>query len=506
MSTQVAYKYPCVIQDPLATSTVVVAGINESTDTTLEVTRVDISDINNPKFSAPSTYHDTDAWRAGKERVCALYPREHWIQGIPTFYMWQLGGELVSSDIRVNGDVNRPIDMLISARSSKLYSFTGSFNDYLYVTAATTNTSLFGSSWASFVREGTNNPWHNENLRTFPPEDAELSIGTFTLTKILPAEGHLTVFNATGSKGWTYHTISLKLSNDSTLQSLSAPFAVDMSGIVLTSPKEPSTSKLTPVTVKGNVPRFMPSRVGTVLDNKRLLLFGGLQEDKPISAFNIFDTTLGEWSGPNLVQPCLPQAPPPAQPSKESNNVGAIAGGIASGVVVLAAVLFLVYRGYRRQHHHVVVSGPERDMDVPKGDYLGVVQPSLQPSLLQPGIQDSHLVSRHVGHIYEPQIVFTVPVDESYSPSAFFQPQHQQQQQEHVDLSSQHSKSSSYPSPQPLLHPQLYQTSPMSHESAYSPVASITNADRGSVVSSAGTHSVPSNVASQWNGPQYIPS
>ncbi|KAF9164479.1 hypothetical protein DFQ26_001413 [Actinomortierella ambigua] len=418
----------------------------------------------------------------------------------------------------------------------QLYSFTGSYNDNLYVTAATRNTSIFGSSWASFVNEGTNNPWYNEDLRTFPPEDAELSIGTFTLTKILPAEGHLTVFNATGSKGWTYHTISLKMSNDSTLQSLSAPFAVDMSGIVLTrfalpitmgstgyimdkgpndcqstvlysiSPKQPSTSKLTPVTVKGNVPRFMPNRVGTVLDNKRLLLFGGLQEDKPISAFNIFDTTLGEWSGPNLVQPCLPQAPPPAQAPKESNNVGAIAGGIAAGVVVLAAVLFLVYRGYRRQHHHVVVSGPEIDMDVPKGDYLGMVQPSLQPPLLQPGIQDPHHMSRHVGHMYGPQIVFTVPVDESYSPSAFFQPQHQQQQQEHVDLSLQHSKSSSYPSPQPLLQPQLYQTSPMSHESAYSPAASITNADRGSVVSSAGTHSVPSNVASQCNGPQYIPS
>ncbi|KAG0233281.1 hypothetical protein BGW41_001530 [Actinomortierella wolfii] len=389
MSFSYGYRNPCVIQDPSAPTNVIVVGVNEESGSTLELTRVDISDLNNPKAKRFQNHTDIQRWSPATEKACVLYPREVWESNIPMFYVRQIGSRSYGADIMVNGTVIPGPLSKIDLVSIKLFSYTGAYKDREWVTAVAKQIGqTTASPWLALSRNGTKG-YYDHKIQRFPPADALLSVGTYpkvtSPTTLVP--GFLTVFDSTGSKGWVYKVTSSYV--DLIEQWLADPVDVDMGGIILTpnaisvtmgltgfildkapddsivlysvSPNEEAKATLMRVAVNGNVPRYMAGRASTILDSNKVLLFGGLQGDKGSTIFHYFDTTTNTWSGPDLVAPYIPPPPPPSPPPPKSINVGAVAGGAAGGVVILLAILLFVYQRGRRRRHNTVTNKPKTD-------------------------------------------------------------------------------------------------------------------------------------------------
>ncbi|KAG0227671.1 hypothetical protein BGW41_003714 [Actinomortierella wolfii] len=323
-----------MVENPRFSSSVVVVGVTP--DSSIEVTNVDISDTNRPVIQRLYYWRNATWWTPNSEKLCVLHPRDAWSTNIPSFYMRQFGTEQnYMTDILVNGEVYLPYYMEPTLSSPKLYNITGEF---------------------------MNHQW-------MPAPDALLSIGTYSPATDLPVLGKLTVFDASGTRGVVYSTVSsheIAGSGDK-IQTLTAPVEVNMNNITLTKAvysiamgttgyiidEAPDHSTilysitlnstaiptLYPVTVNGSVPEFIPGRAVTTMGSSKLVLFGGLRDGTPTSLFHVFDTSARTWSGPNLVSPYVPGSTP-----TKTNNIAAIVGGVVGGVVLLALLSFFGFR------------------------------------------------------------------------------------------------------------------------------------------------------------------
>ncbi|KAG0223441.1 hypothetical protein BGW42_005893, partial [Actinomortierella wolfii] len=361
MSSSIAYKYPCVVDDPTNSSSVVVVGV--TSDSALQINRVDISNINNPVPHLLSHEKNTTAWSPDTEKLCVLYPRRAQSTATPVFYMRQFGLSAQATymaDMGVDGTSPfDPYHMDYALASPKLFSITGSFDIRQWVTARTASDNIpSGNPWVA--HELVNDVELidvSSRIQERPAPDALLSVGTYLPATTMPVFGHLTVIDASGTNGIVYNVVSLHEPEDGStnIQALNSPVNVNMNNITLTkaaysitmgatgyiideapdhstvlyslSPNSTATPTLYPVTVNGNVPRFIPGRASTVMGSNKLLLFGGLLNNSPTTLFHVFDTSARTWSGPNLVSPYVPGSTP-----KKTNNIAAIVGGVVGGV------------------------------------------------------------------------------------------------------------------------------------------------------------------------------
>ncbi|KAF9974285.1 hypothetical protein BGZ73_002301 [Actinomortierella ambigua] len=385
MSLVLSYRYPCVVEDPGNSSAVVVVGV--TSNSTIQVSRVDISDINNPKGELLRALHNTTWWSPTSEKACLHYPRLPSATEPPRFYMRQFGMWNYMTDILVDGTVLMPYPMFPLLSSPRLYSITGAYQNRTWTTAhSTTESTMTGNPWvANDITPRGDQNIVSPRLQQKPTSDAMLSVGTFFPASTMPVFGYLTVFDATGSKGLAYMVISSHQGIDSPtdIQALAAPQEVNMGGVILTksafsvtmgatayivdeapdkstllysiSPNSTRTPTLLLVTANSNVPTFMQNRAITTMGTSGLLLFGGVQNGTPTNIIHTFDIPSGTWAGPNLVAPYVPES------STGRTSTTAIIGGIVGGVVLLALVLFFVYRNYRQRRHSVVISNAEND-------------------------------------------------------------------------------------------------------------------------------------------------
>ncbi|KAG0227669.1 hypothetical protein BGW41_003712 [Actinomortierella wolfii] len=432
------YRYPCVVDDPTNSSSVVVVGV--TSDSTLQINRVDISNINNPVPHLLSYQKNTTAWSPDTEKLCVLYPRRARSTATPVFYMRQFGlsaQAMYSTDMGVDGTVPfDPYDMDYALASPKLYSITGSFDIQQWITARAASDNIpSGNPWVA--NELVNDEIlvsASSILQERPAPDALLSVGTYLPATTMPVFGHLTVIDASGTNGIVYTVVSLHKPQGSgvNIQALNSPVIVNMNNITLTkaaysitmgatgyiideapdhstvlysiSPNSTAAPTLYPVTVNGNVPQFIPGRASTVMGSNKLLLFGGLLDNSPTTLFHVFDTSARTWSGPNLVSPYIPGSAP-----IKTNNIAAIVGGVVGGVVLLALLSFFGFRRWRIQRHRVVIPNRDSDLDPLKGQEAVVMtdtsqQPQHHP--LPPVAPASHLYQQdqNVGAYYDPNV------------------------------------------------------------------------------------------------------
>ncbi|KAF9164477.1 hypothetical protein DFQ26_001411 [Actinomortierella ambigua] len=543
-----AYRYPCVVQDPLDPTCVFVLGVNGSAGTTLELTRVDISNINNPVPRRLNSETDATVWSSTADRACDIHPRDTWIQGVPTFYLRQFGGRSYMTNFLGNGSFTQSFSMNPPLLSSKLYSAVGAYGDHKWVTTvATAADSVTGSPWSGLdIFRNATGTWiyGSFQIQQYPPADARLSVGTFSTATNMPVFGYVTVFDSTGSNGQVFPTTSSFQTEESStsLQALAAPMNVDMDGITLSadaisttmgstgyivdkaadgsavlysiSPDARSTPKLTRVAVSGNVPPFMVGRTSTVLDSNKLLLFGGLQNGTPTTVFHCFDSSTRTWSGPNLVKPSIPPPPPPTP----SPNIGAIIGGVAAAVIVLGLALFFIIRRYRRPHHTVVLPNKNEEVIIHphKGDPGAVIMTDIvyppehqynQHHKLQHH-QQHHQQQQQLQHSntgFEPLVYSS---EQPYKqPGAIFQPQEPVYHQRPAVLQPHPGAYQ----PHDAAYPQgsVYHTPPITTSVVHggiSPVISNTYTDQpSSTLSPATIHGTYVPVTTQLNSPQYIP-
>ncbi|KAG0223447.1 hypothetical protein BGW42_005899 [Actinomortierella wolfii] len=513
MSVTYAYKYPCLVQDPLEPNNVLVIGINGTTDATLEMTRVDLSDIMKPRARRINSVPDPTVWSPTLDRVCDVYPRENWIDSVPVFYMRQFGEKSYMVDMLSNGTVYKAFTMTPPLVAPKLYSSVGEYRSHKWVTALSSQADSFtGSPWAGhdiYQNSTGTYVFYTFRLQNYPPADARLSVGTYGASSSMPVFGYLTVFDAKGMKGWVYQTTSSYQTEESStsLQALAAPVEVDMNGIQLSSeaisitmgsvgyiadramdgttvlysisPDSKSTPKLTCVPVNGKVPRFLPGRACTVMSSNKLLLFGGIWSNNPTSIFNIFDTSSLSWSGPYLEDPEPPETTKP--------NIGAIVGGITAAVLVLVLALFL-YRRFCRKEHIVVI---------PTGDPEDRSSKDRQPSVVMTEVvvhQPQHQYQR-VGSVYEPIMHSPEQLspEQLHKQPVIFQPQV-------LDYSppatARHPQDPNYF--EPLLTSVTYEN--------MAPIASVNYTDRLSKdLPSPPTHTVHTSTSIHLGSPQYVP-
>ncbi|KAG0227670.1 hypothetical protein BGW41_003713 [Actinomortierella wolfii] len=437
--------------------------------------------------------------------------------------MRQFGTEQdTMTEILVNGTVYLPYNVKFALMSPKFYSITGEVKGRQWVTTrATTKFMETGSPWLALdlgwiEPYPTDSHFYKEDIGQKPAPDALLSIGTYSPAADWPVFGKLIVFDASGTKGVVYITVS-----DSNNQTLATPTDINMNNITLTkaaysitmgatgyiideapdhstvlysiTPNSTATPTLYPVTVNGNVPRFIPGRASTTMGSNKLLLFGGLQDDKPTSLFHAFDTSTRTWSGLNLVSPYVPE-------STKTNNIAAIVGGVVGGVVLLALLSFFGFRRWRTKRHRVVIPNRDSDLDPLKGQEAVVMTDiSQQPQhhhQLPPVVPASplHQQHQHISAYYDPNA--RVPESEQAKLPLIFQPSVSVEQPQ-ATIYVPHGVNSTIDYSPPLAS--IYQSngSPSTSSQVY--------AERGSTLSPATVYSIQASVPTQPGAPQLIP-
>ncbi|KAF9164475.1 hypothetical protein DFQ26_001409 [Actinomortierella ambigua] len=399
MSTDLpAFQRPCLAAGGAGSSSVYVIGVSSTVTGRLEVYRVNINDINAPVATMIGSVTNATTWFAAAERYCDTFSGDRTTpSGAPI--MIQQFGEYASATAMffANGTVMDQYPNNSKKMSYKLFAPTGAsgyYNWYTTLSNQADNSTL--SPWMSlqYYDSPTVGGTYDYLLGNYPSTSALLAVGHFQPSTVSPAAGYVSVFEKTS--GTVYSSSSLiKFDDLNRVQTLSSPFGIKMNDIVLTSDAYPVTMGMTgyivdraiadgstilywvnpssgtfelkPVLVSGNVPPFYQYRGATGVGTQ-LVLYGGLLNGTPTTAFHLYDTISNEWSGPGLVKPVNPPTDGRGgngngngsdddgygiggggTGKSSGNNTGAIVGGVIGAVVLIVAIVgFWWYRRSKR--------------------------------------------------------------------------------------------------------------------------------------------------------------
>ncbi|GJJ73617.1 hypothetical protein EMPS_05975 [Entomortierella parvispora] len=397
MSTVSVPAYPNACIGPsLAASTVYLAGVPPSVEGRLEFYSIDLTNINSPTATLINSTEPAGLfWTSGSPKACYPYPGNQANPNNPML-MVQFGAKSQFTNLypvsKFMDDPTGFTDYMFV--SPKLFSISGAVGPSNWFTALLDHPSnLTGSSWSALRINATLTLDSQRDfvISQYPTATPLLSVGTFIPTSSTPAQGYQVVFdNGGGGVMYTSLDSAAPINNDQNdrILSLSSAQTVDMGGIILTYNAIPVTMvgvayildqaadgstviysinpasgpKLQRVPVSGMVPPFSPSMSATALGGQ-IVTYGSSSTGSVSSTFNSFNTVAGSWSGPGLVQPAAIPSPSASNnisptPSNNSNNsssgkstnVGAIAGGVVGGLVVIALIVFLFIRHRRRSN------------------------------------------------------------------------------------------------------------------------------------------------------------
>ncbi|KAF9913162.1 hypothetical protein EC991_003622 [Linnemannia zychae] len=358
---------------------------------TLSIYSINLANSNSP-IATPLATSVNSAWSMQTKKACIAFPG---LQGTtnPPFVVQQYG--VMSShqlNVYPNGTVWGPYFFTgIAFASPQLYNYAGASKESVWITAATNNTYSSGGPWTGMRLNATDMfmTLADPVLTNFPSATALVSVGTFVPTQNTPAQGYTIVFDQLGG-GNIFPALdtSVAISGSDRVITLTSPRPVDMGDIKLTANVIPITmvgvaylldqgadgtavlysidpsqsSKLQRVIFPGNAPMFTPGMIATVLGTS-IVTYGSNSGSATTSPFNVYDTLAAAWSGPGLVKPSpisttsststIPSPSSSNAPStgetEKKTPVGAIIGGIAGALVVIALIAFLVIRNRRKK-------------------------------------------------------------------------------------------------------------------------------------------------------------
>ncbi|KAF9922395.1 hypothetical protein FBU30_007467 [Linnemannia zychae] len=389
------YSNPCISAYVTKGSTnIYLAGVSDSITGQLEVSSIDIANINTPIVRTIVNNNSPSFWRNTLPKACSTYPGDPTNQATAFLHVQQFG--VMSSydaNFYPNGTVDEPSFFRgIAWMSPKNFAIVGNAGPISYVAALTNTTDpKFFTPWTGVRLNGTNGleGTRNSDMQTFPTSSPLVSVGTFTPSSVAPAQGFLTVFDNLGN-GRIYTSTAYDKSNPVFLNllTLGLSSSVEMGGSKLTSDAIPihnsgstsyildkaadgstvvysitpgQTNKLVQISPKSNVPPFSVNMAATTLDTKIIIY----RISGATATLNSFDPISGTWSGSGL-QP--PPSPSPTNSGGNGNNgnnnsgnigggddsgkgsnIGAIIGGVVGGLVVIVLVAFLVIRNRRHK-------------------------------------------------------------------------------------------------------------------------------------------------------------
>ncbi|KAG9064305.1 hypothetical protein KI688_003493 [Linnemannia hyalina] len=335
------YTYPCLTST--ATEDLLLLGISSAAEGTLNVHKLDLSNLNSPVATLYATQSFPTDWTSKSPTACFPY------SGNPASiaFFAQFGSLSRFTNIRANGNIEPPIY----------------YRDVAFVSPKLYYTSQYPSALPS------------------------VTVGTFS-------PGGLTGYSVVFDKAGAGTIFSTQLNTNSVLGdpngsliTLAKAQDVDMSGIKLTDAAIPVTMsnvgylldkasdgttviysinpsqspKLQALSITSDVPTFSTVQSAAVLGSKIIIYSTSNTSDVFI---NSFDTTGGTWTGPNLIKAAKPPSPTSSSNNGGDDNggtkspLGAIIGGVVGGLVVIALIVFFVVRKRRNGYKPAAVSPP----------------------------------------------------------------------------------------------------------------------------------------------------
>ncbi|KAF9427162.1 hypothetical protein BGZ76_002446, partial [Entomortierella beljakovae] len=504
-----SYTSACIVTDASGLN-VYLVGVPVTNENRLEMYLVNLSNINAPTATFIASQVNTVAWRSSAPKVCLSYPGNQASTNSPVL-VYQLGPQSFATNIYPNGTVPSPGNFdRFYFMSNKLFSFTGAVGTLDWATGFTNQT-----------YSGTGSAWTGIRFNSTSILESSHDVGTYLSSQNTPAQGYNVVFDQSGA-GMIYTVLSTASdvnTGSDRVQTLSSPVDVDMNsysisknavsvtmgnvGYILDRAPDGSTilysispgqsTKLQLVSPSGNVPTFTSNIVGTAVGTK-LVTYGTTTSGAVY--FNSFDTTGKSWTGPGLVKAYAPSGGGDNNNNDgdggntgggSKSNVGAIAGGVVGGIVVLALIAFIFYR--RRPKPKPVTSVAQHAVDpkfnpaaAPLMDQNYVLQQQqlaqsqdyqnqqqMQQMQQMQQIQQQQQFSPQQQYIPQQQEIYTSQPAPAYQTQpVFFQPQPQPQPQPQEAYT--YVPPTVLPQPQTPQQPTIFQpqTSGASPENAYS--------------------------------------
>ncbi|KAF9922394.1 hypothetical protein FBU30_007466 [Linnemannia zychae] len=447
------YPNPCITQT--AAGDLLLLGVSPVNEGTLNVHKVDISNIASPSAPLFASQNDPQEWTSRSPSVC--FPYSGGADSIATFF--QFGFLSRFTNIKAEGTIETAIYFpAMGFTSPQTFAFTGSAGKYDYFHIQTNKTFIgTQSNWSALRLNSTRalSSYFSYYTSVFPTGNPGLALGTFTPGG---TTGYQIIFDKTGT-GTIYSTqLNPELIDTNptgSLVTLSRTLSVDMNGISLSSSAfgvtsastayifdqatdgstvtysiNPSQSpKLQALSISGNVPIFSSLKSATAAGSNIIAL--GVSNVSTVF-FNSFDTNAKSWTGPNLMTPAKPPGPSPDNGSNNNNHqqdnnnipIGAIVGGVVGGLVVIALIAFLFVRNRRNRRKRsgykpAAINGPTNNYH-DQGKFGNGGNPVVNPTqMVQP-----------MTHHHMPQPTPIVPPQAQYYNPALVQ--QQQQQQQHV--------------------------------------------------------------------------
>ncbi|KAG0291203.1 hypothetical protein BGZ96_005396 [Linnemannia gamsii] len=337
-------------------------GVSSAAEGTLNIHKLDLSNINSPVATFFSGQNFTTEWTSKSPTACFPYSGN----AASIAFFAQFGPLSRFTNVKVNGAIEPPIYYNdVAFVSPRLFSYAGANGNFDY--------------------------FHVYTNKTFPTTGSSWSGARFNATDSLYSF-HSTIFDQAGA-GTIFSTQlnpnSVLGDPNGSLITLAKTQNVDMSGIKLTDAAIPVTMsnvgyildkasdgtmviysinpsqspKLQALSVTSDLPAFSIVKSATAVGSK-IVIYS--TSNTSTVFFNSFDTSAGTWTGPNLIKAAKLPAPPSGNDGGDAGGdsktpLGAIIGGVVGGLVVIALIAFLVVRRRRSGYKPAAVSPPTND-------------------------------------------------------------------------------------------------------------------------------------------------
>ncbi|KAF9136513.1 hypothetical protein BGX30_011141 [Mortierella sp. GBA39] len=383
-----AYPYPCLIHTTTATplstvlpiTTLYLIGVaTESIDKEkgrLELSSVDLTDINNPTIQLLGSEVDPEHWTAFAPKLCAHYagsvfpdkkgevkPTRIHIQQFSKLWSFDSnvlledadGGKGGGGNVKVKFENPSDWNKDVSFLSSRQFAIVGQAGESMYGVGMTDSPDLkVGTSWRVLTVDATADvdSYLYRPTQYFPSERAYLAVGTFDTSPVRPVIGHITAFEVNGTSGQIFPAhIMEKLvdirqpqpvkMNNITISPVAIPVHMGTTAFILDQAKDGSviiytitpemSSDLTLIQASPSslVPRFNEYMVASATPTASQIIIYSVQDGVP--RFNSFDLTVKSWSGPALVTQSTPTPSTATTPGDGSSGGHEGNNGIDSG-------------------------------------------------------------------------------------------------------------------------------------------------------------------------------
>ncbi|KAF9140251.1 hypothetical protein BGX30_006787 [Mortierella sp. GBA39] len=445
------YTYPCLTST--ASGDLLLLGISSAAEGTLNVHKLDLSNLNSPVATLYATQSFPTDWTSKSPTACFPY------SGNPASiaFFAQFGSLSRFTNIRANGNIEPPIYYNdVAFVSPKLFSFAGTNGNFDFFHVYTNSTySGTGSSWSGTRFNATDSlySFHSYYTSQYPSALPSVTVGTFSPGGLA---GYSVVFDKAGAGtifSTQLNTNSVLGDPNGSLITLAKAQDVDMSGIKLTDAAIPVTMsnvgylldkasdgttviysinpsqspKLQALSITSDVPAFSTVQSAAVVGSK-IIIYSTFNASTVF--INSFDTTGGTWTGPNLIKAAKPPSPTSSSNNGADDNggtktpLGAIIGGVVGGLVVIALIAFFVVRKRRNGYKPTAVSPPTNS------DYQdpGKIEDATTPAL--PLMQQVYPSQQQQQAYYQQQSQHLLPTSHHQMPQSNPSVYHNQQQQQ----------------------------------------------------------------------------